>query len=105
MYVFCEILYARSDVDCQSSPGSICGPLPGQVTGLRHQLAAVEAKLSETEKLLAIADPDGFFKAGSAAAKAATLRATQALAAGKLRAEAAEKRRKIREVRGTTWGL
>ena len=66
---------------------------------LRKQLAAVVQQLAEAEKLLAIADPDGFFKAGSAAAKAATLRATQALAAERLRAEAAEKRRKTREVR------
>ena len=70
---------------------------------LRGKLAAVVSKLADTEKLLAIADPDGFFKAGSAAAKAATLRATQALAAERLRAEAAEKRRKIREVCGDPW--
>jgi hypothetical protein len=75
-----------------------------QVAGLRKQLAAVEAKLSQTVKLLAVADPDGFFgKAGSAAAKAAVLRATQALAAEKLRAEAAAlKRRKTQEVRGSS---
>ena len=70
-----------------------------QVAALRKQLAAVEARLSQAEKLLGIADPDGFFKAGSAAAKAAVLRATQALAAEKLRGEAAEKRRKNQEVR------
>ena len=70
-----------------------------QVVRLRTQFATVVARLADTEKLLAIADPDGFFKAGSAAAKAATLRAKQALAAERLRAEAAEKRRKIREVR------
>jgi len=69
-----------------------------QVVRLRKQLAGVEQKLADTEKLLAIADPDGFFKAGSAAARAATLRASQALAAERLRAEAAEKRRKTREV-------
>ena len=69
-----------------------------QVGSLVRELDAVEVKLAATAKLLSVADPDGFFKAGSAAARSATLSAAQRLAAEKLRADAAAQERRLKQV-------
>ena len=69
---------------------------------MERQLAAAEQKLEATVQLLAVADPDGFFTAGSAAARAATKRAAAKLAAEKLRADAAARERQLQQVSVTT---
>ena len=65
-----------------------------QVGTLRRELAAVEQQEQTTRALLRVADPDGFFVAGSVAGRAATAKAA---AAAKLEAqhqEALEKQRR-----------
>ncbi|GAB4814362.1 hypothetical protein N2152v2_001408 [Parachlorella kessleri] len=68
-----------------------------RVGALRRELAAVESQLARAERLLAIADPDGYFKPGSQAAVAAVEKAKKALEVEKKRKEAEERQRKERE--------
>ncbi|PRW44332.1 Kanadaptin isoform B [Chlorella sorokiniana] len=68
-----------------------------KVASLKRELADVDAQLARTERLLKIADPDGYFKAGSKAVAAAAERAKRQLALEKQRREAEEKQRQQRE--------
>lgn len=63
------------------------------------ELAEVDRKLAEAERLMKIADPEGYFRAGSAAAQAASRRAAKAAQLEQQRRQAAELQRQRALVR------
>lgn len=64
-----------------------------QAGSLRRDLEAAKAELEATRAQLRVADPDGFFVAGSAAARAATAKAAAAARLEGQRREARERQR------------
>jgi hypothetical protein len=72
-----------------------------QVGTLRREAAELQVKIAEAERLLRLADPDGYYREGTRAAEAAKARGVKALAVERARAAAAEKQRRERLVRGS----
>lgn len=64
---------------------------------LRRRLSELDAGLERTERLLRIADPDGYFKTGSRAATAAVDKARRALDVDSQRRAAEARQRALRE--------
>lgn len=61
---------------------------------LRKEIALLDAKMQEAERLLKVADPDGYFKSGSRAAEAAKARAQKSMQLEKQQKDAQERRKK-----------
>ncbi len=66
---------------------------------LRKELEEVDRQVAEAERLLRLADPDGYFREGTRAAQAARAKGIKALAVEKQRREAEERQRRERLVR------
>ena len=66
---------------------------------LKNELKEVEREMARAEALLRVADPEGYFRAGSAAAEAAKARALRTAAVERQRRAAAEAQRHARLVR------
>ena len=66
---------------------------------LRKDVEELDVKIKEAERLLKLADPDGYYREGTHAAEAAKARGVKALAVERARKEAAEKQRRERLVR------
>lgn len=66
---------------------------------LRKQLGGVQQRLGEAKALLKVADPDGFFAPGSAAAQQASQRATIAAKLEQEQVAARERQRTAKLVR------
>lgn len=76
------------------TPARLTARLPGaQVGGLRREAAEAEAELEGARAQLALADPDGFFVAGSAAAHAAAAKAAATARLEEQRREARQRQR------------
>ncbi|KAK9805486.1 hypothetical protein WJX72_001082 [[Myrmecia] bisecta] len=67
-----------------------------KVGALKKEIAGLDGQISETERLLKFADPDGYFRAGTKAAEDAKAKGIKALAVELQRQEAAEQQRKAR---------
>ncbi|DBB07161.1 TPA: hypothetical protein ACH3X1_011731 [Trebouxia sp. C0004] len=65
-----------------------------KVGALKQEISELAAKIQEADRLLKVADPDGYFKSGSCAAEAAKARAQKAMQLEKQQKEAQERRRK-----------
>lgn len=65
-----------------------------KVGALRQEISELDIKMQEADRLLKVADPDGYFKSGSRAAEAAKARAQKAMQLEKQQKEAQERRRK-----------
>ncbi|KAL3145623.1 hypothetical protein ABBQ32_003168 [Trebouxia sp. C0010 RCD-2024] len=61
---------------------------------LRKEIAQLDAKMQEAERLLKVADPDGYFKSGSRAAVAAKARAQKSMQLEKQQKDAQERRKR-----------
>lgn len=61
---------------------------------MQKEIAELDAKMQEAERLLKVADPDGYFKSGSRAAEAAKAKAQKAMQLEKQQRELKEQRRK-----------
>ena len=66
---------------------------------LRREVQALDAKIGEAERLLRLADPDGYYREGTRAAQVAKSKSAKAAAIEKARPEAAERQRRERLVR------
>ncbi|KAK9805589.1 hypothetical protein WJX72_006586 [[Myrmecia] bisecta] len=67
-----------------------------KVGALKKEIAELDSQITETERLLKFADPDGYFRAGTKAAEDAKAKGIKALAVERQRQEAAEQQRKAR---------
>ena len=65
---------------------------------LRKDVEELEVRITEAERLLRLADPDGYYREGTHAAEAAKARGAKALAVERARREAAEQQRRARMV-------
>lgn len=79
--------------------GSIASRLDvDRITTLRRDLDGVQVDLAHTERLIAVADPEGYFAGGSRAAVDAISYARQALETQQTKAAAAAARARARQV-------
>lgn len=65
---------------------------------MRRELEEIDRQVAEAERLLRLADPDGYFREGTRAAEAAKTKGIKALQVEKQRREAEERQRRERLV-------
>lgn len=65
---------------------------------LRKDIEKIDREVAEAERLLRLADPDGYYREGTRAAEAAKAKGLKAMEAEKKRREAAERQRRERLV-------
>ena len=70
-----------------------------QVRVLRREMAVIDKQVAEAERLLRLADPDGYYQEGTFAAEAAKAKGIKAMEVEKKRREAEERQRRERLVR------
>ncbi len=66
---------------------------------LRREVEQIDKQVSEAERLLRLADPDGYYREGTRAAEAAKAKGIKAMEVEKKRREAEERQRRERLVR------
>lgn len=69
-----------------------------QVTALQRQIADVDAQIQEAQKYLKMADPDGYYVEGSAAAEAAKAQAQRAAREEQMRRQEAQRQQRLKLV-------
>ena len=69
-----------------------------QVTVLQRQIADVDAQIREAQKYLKMADPDGYYVEGSAAAEAAKALAQRAAREEQMRRQEAQRQQRLKLV-------
>ena len=69
-----------------------------QVTVLQRQIADVDAQIREAQKYLEMADPDGYYVEGSAAAEAAKAQAQRAAREEQMRRQEAQRQQRLKLV-------
>jgi hypothetical protein len=70
-----------------------------QVVAMRKELEDLDRQVAEAERLLRLADPDGYYRPGTRAAEAARAKGIKALQVERQRREAEERQRRERLVR------
>lgn len=65
-----------------------------QVGVLRREMAVIDKQVAEAERLLRLADPDGYYREGTRAAEAAKAKGIKAMEVEKQRREAEERQRR-----------
>ena len=69
-----------------------------QVGALRKEVEQIDKQVAEAQRLLRLADPDGYFREGTRAAEAAKAKGIKAMEVEKKRREAEERQRRERLV-------
>ncbi len=70
-----------------------------QVGALRREVAQIDKQVADAERLLKLADPDGYYREGTRAAEAAKAKGIKAMEVEKKRREAEERQSRERLVR------